>query len=265
MRKVNLFGLEFSAADSLEEVLEDVWNSDSDDSEKWPLMITPNVDQIVKLSKGENSELAGALSRARWILPDGQPLVAVSKIKGGEFRMPARLPGSDFFPMIWQRICKSNRTAVFLLPDENLGSALQREHSRVFWHVPPYFQSDDREQLNRAAEALTEICLNEKPAFLFLGLGFPKQEIIALAVFERLKEAGAELPKTFLLGASFEFYFGIKKRAPQIWQKLGLEFMHRFLSEPRRMFKRYFVDDLAFLPIAWAEIFSGHSTKGSRK
>lgn len=259
MKRVRMFGLEFCAAESLQAVLDDVWNTDVNEVPGLPLMITPNVDQIVKLSKPEHAQLARALSEAHWILPDGQPLVAVSKLKGGRFRMPTRLPGSDFFPMIWEQIRNADRAAAFVLPSETLGAAFEREHDRVFWYAPPYFRTDDREEAEKTVEATVEICRRDKAEFLFLGLGFPKQEMIALGVLERLKKEGLPLPKTFLLGASFEFYFGMKKRAPRIWQKLGLEFLHRFLSEPRRMFRRYFVDDVAFLPIAWKEIFSERS------
>lgn len=256
MRRVEMFGLNFCAAESLQAVLADVWNTDVGDILGLPLMITPNVDQIVKLSKPEHADLARALGEAHWILPDGQPLVAVSKLKGGRYRMPARLPGSDFFPMIWKKICRSDKAAAFVLPSAALGAAFEGEHDRVFWHVPPYFSADDKAETEKTILAAAEICRSKKPEFLFLGLGFPKQEIIALGVLDRLKAEGLPLPKTFLLGASFEFYFGMKKRAPKIWQKLGLEFLHRFLSEPKRMFRRYFVDDLAFLPIAGRELFS---------
>jgi len=69
-----------------------------------------------------------------------------------------------------------------------------------------------------------------------------------------LAERGIDLPKTFLLGASFEFYLGTKKRAPMFYQKMGIEFVHRVITEPRRMVKRYLIDDLAFIPIAIREM-----------
>jgi N-acetylglucosaminyldiphosphoundecaprenol N-acetyl-beta-D-mannosaminyltransferase len=85
-------------------------------------------------------------------------------------------------------------------------------------------------------------------------LGFPKQEHIALEMFRRLRSSGKPLPKTFLLGASFEFYWGTKKRAPMFYQRMGIEFVHRIISEPRRLAKRYLWDDLPFLGIAISEL-----------
>jgi len=59
-----------------------------------------------------------------------------------------------------------------------------------------------------------------------------------------------------LLGASFEFYFGLKSRAPQWMQRSGLEWLHRFASEPRRMWKRYTVDNARFVWLSLQEVSS---------
>ena len=53
--------------------------------------------------------------------------------------------------------------------------------------------------------------------------------------------------KLFLaLGATIDFEAGTLQRAPQVWQKIGLEWLFRFLKEPKRLFRRYFVDDIKF-------------------
>ena len=48
------------------------------------------------------------------------------------------------------------------------------------------------------------------------------------------------------LGATIDFEAGVKKRAPRIWQRMCLEWLYRFIQEPKRLFKRYFVEDLKF-------------------
>jgi N-acetylglucosaminyldiphosphoundecaprenol N-acetyl-beta-D-mannosaminyltransferase len=55
------------------------------------------------------------------------------------------------------------------------------------------------------------------------------------------------------MGASYEFYLNLKKRAPKFWQKTGMEWFYRFTQEPGRLFRRYFVDDMQFFPIVWRE------------
>ena len=48
------------------------------------------------------------------------------------------------------------------------------------------------------------------------------------------------------LGATIDFEAGTLKRAPVLWQKIGMEWLYRVLKEPRRLFRRYFVDDMQF-------------------
>ena len=53
--------------------------------------------------------------------------------------------------------------------------------------------------------------------------------------------------KVFMaLGATIDFEAGTLKRAPKIWQKIGMEWLYRCMKEPKRLFKRYFVDDMQF-------------------
>ena len=56
-----------------------------------------------------------------------------------------------------------------------------------------------------------------------------------------------------LLGASAEFHVGLQRRAPEWMQRFGLEWVYRLLSNPRRLAKRYLVDDVAFGPMVWRE------------
>lgn len=48
------------------------------------------------------------------------------------------------------------------------------------------------------------------------------------------------------LGATIDFEAGTLKRAPAIWQKIGMEWLYRCMKEPKRLFKRYFIDDMQF-------------------
>ena len=56
-----------------------------------------------------------------------------------------------------------------------------------------------------------------------------------------------------LLGASPDFTLGLTRRAPEWMQRYGLEWIYRLGLEPRRLAKRYLVDDVAFLPLVWRE------------
>jgi N-acetylglucosaminyldiphosphoundecaprenol N-acetyl-beta-D-mannosaminyltransferase len=227
-------------------------------------MITPNVDQVVKLSRKENASLKTALSRAQWILPDGNPIVKLSRWKYPNNGLEARLTGSDFFPIIWKELLKRKEEAVlFVLPTEELGQRFQNERANTRFYAPPFFQINDEQDFSSVINQVIGHFNSSNPSYVFIGLGFPKQERIALALFEALQRDKKTLPKTFLLGASFEFYWGLKKRAPVIFQKLGIEFVHRLFSEPRRMFKRYLIDDVAFLPLSIREMTKKKASKRS--
>lgn len=52
------------------------------------------------------------------------------------------------------------------------------------------------------------------------------------------------------LGATIDFEAGTLKRAPILWQKIGMEWLYRCLKEPKRLFKRYFIDDIKFFTIS---------------
>jgi len=250
---VALFDFEFIAATHVEAVAEMVLAHKTVEEGKWPLMITPNVDQIVKLGRDENQILKQELKRAAWVLPDGQPLVSLSRLIYKNNGLPARLTGSDFFPVMWYKVKKLNLKTMFILPSNDLGERFMAEHPGVRYYAPPFFQITNEALFQVVIEHVERIYDEHSPDFLFIGLGFPKQERIVIELYKKLEKQGRVLPRAFLLGASFEYYWGQKKRAPKIWQKLGIEFIYRLISEPRRMFRRYLVDDLKFLPMAIAE------------
>jgi N-acetylglucosaminyldiphosphoundecaprenol N-acetyl-beta-D-mannosaminyltransferase len=255
MERKELFRLPFISAPDHDGVVREVlaWPLPPAKPDELPLLSTPNVDQVVKLHRPEHAELLKQVARARFVLPDGQPIVWVSRwAQGG--KLPARLAGSDLFPALWKRLAAEQRPVFMVLAQEAIGTALQRENPAMRYVVPPFYSIADPKAEDAVVQAVFDQLMERPVPLVFLGLGFPKQERLALALVDRLKAGGAPLPLFLLLGASFEFHAGLKKRAPRIWQRLGLEFFHRFLSEPKRMFRRYFVDDLVFFRMALKEV-----------
>lgn len=250
-----MLGFDFYSAENVDVIADLVYVDEVSEEGIIPLMVTPNVDQIVKLNRPVNHELKESLTKARWILPDGQPIVTLSKMKFGKEGLKARLTGSDFFPAMWHRLKEDTaKRVLFVLPREDLGERFEKERENTFFYAPPYFKLENESEFEEVMEHVMSFFQEASVDYVFVGLGFPKQEYIALEMFRRLKEKGGPLPKTFLLGASFEFYWGTKKRAPMFYQKMGIEFVHRIISEPRRLAKRYLWDDLPFLGIAISEL-----------
>jgi N-acetylglucosaminyldiphosphoundecaprenol N-acetyl-beta-D-mannosaminyltransferase len=83
----------------------------------------------------------------------------------------------------------------------------------------------------------------QKVDFLWVGLGTPKQDYIVRAI----AESNLEIKAVFAIGAAFDFVAGVKKEVPSFMRKLGLEWLHRLLSEPKRLWRRYTVFQLYFI------------------
>jgi N-acetylglucosaminyldiphosphoundecaprenol N-acetyl-beta-D-mannosaminyltransferase len=81
-----------------------------------------------------------------------------------------------------------------------------------------------------------------RPDLLFVAISSPKKE-----QFLGRWQAEMKIPFAMGVGGSFDVAIGHVKRAPVWMQKSGLEWFYRFLQEPRRMFRRYFIEDMAFI------------------
>ena len=245
-KTIKLFDLDFISAPNQTKILDQIINAKSfaDNEEKIPFLITPNADQIVKLDKVEHQVLKKKLSKASFILPDGQPIIWFSKL----VRKPlqARLAGSDLFPQVWQRAKEKQQKIFIVVSNETLGKKLKQDYANIEYYVPPMFDLHT-ESFNQTYQEILNQIKEFQPKYLIIGVGFPKQEWLGLFIHKTLKQQNIQSPLILCLGASAEFYLGIKKRAPMYLQKLGLEWLHRLLTEPRRMWKRYLVTNSLYL------------------
>jgi len=97
-------------------------------------------------------------------------------------------------------------------------------------------------------DEIIQLLFEFKPQYVFLALGFPKQEFL----FERIRSKSPMIPAYFLgIGGSFQMLSREKVRAPGVFQDLGLEWLWRLTQDPRRLLKRYYLDSkfLMFLII----------------
>lgn len=206
-------------------------------------VVTPNVDHIVKLQK--DREFLALYNQADLILTDGVPLIWAAKL----FNTPIKekVSGSDLFPELCRHAALNNQTMFFLGGQKGVAEkAKQKLISRypnlkvLQTYSPPFgFDKDEAEN-----EKIIDMINKLKPDILCVGVGAPKQEKWIYRNRDKLN-----VKVSLGIGASFDFIAGTVERAPVWMQKAGLEWLYRTIKEPRRMFKRYFIDDMLFFPL----------------
>jgi N-acetylglucosaminyldiphosphoundecaprenol N-acetyl-beta-D-mannosaminyltransferase len=220
-----------------------------------PIVATPNVDHLVRLAQPRHSRLAAAIVRARVVLPDGQPIVWVSRLLGRP--LAARLPGSALFPLVWRRVVCEHRPALVIAPSAEVANGLRSQYADIATFVAPFFDADDEKAVADIVSDCRARIERERPEFVFIGLGFPKQELLALGIIDALAGVDGPMPLFLLLGGSFDMHLGRIPRAPTWMQRAGLEWLYRLSREPRRLWRRYLVTDLAFVALVTAELKAG--------
>ena len=189
------------------------------------LVVTPNA-EIVQQARSD-PEFAALIAQADLVLPDGVGVVYASKILGRPLK--GRVPGVDFAGALMDRMAKLNKR-LFLLGDkpgvaEEAARRLAAQHPglTVCGVHDGYFR-EDAPVVQAIREAGADV--------VFVCLGAPKQEKWAAA---HGGETGARL--LVGLGGSLDVFAGQVDRAPESWQRLGLEWLYRAIRQPSR-FKR---------------------------
>jgi len=192
---------------------------------------------------------AEAIRNADLIVPDGIGIVIASKILGGSIQ--DRVTGSDIFLELSNRLNQKNGFSFFFLgsTEENLKKIRQKMNQdypniTVAGTYSPPFRNEFGEEENVAI--IGEIN-RVQPDVLWVGMTAPKQEkwIYTNRKCLNVKFIGA-------VGAAFDFFSGQKKRSPVFFQRMGLEWLPRFLREPRRLWRRNLISNPKFiLRVIW--------------
>lgn len=208
-------------------------------------VVTPNVDHIIKIEK--DSMFREIYEHADLILTDGKPLIWISKWLQTPIR--EKVSGSDLFPRVCELAAKKGYRLFFLgaapgVADKAAGKI--REQYPEILITGTYSPRQGFEQDEKEMAYIRELIQTEKPDILILALGTPKQEYYIYQNRESLN-----VPVSLCLGASLDFAAGNVKRAPQWMQNCGLEWLYRLSKEPKRLFKRYLIDDVQIFGLAW--------------
>ncbi|MCE9621053.1 MAG: WecB/TagA/CpsF family glycosyltransferase [Actinomycetia bacterium] len=248
MRTTPLFGLDFVVNSSIEELANSLEHDGQTSESSWRVVVTPNVDHLIRYRKSPTQRQVA--ESAYMVLPDGAPIVWASRLLKSP--IDQRLAGSDLFAAWWKRIVAAQRPVVIVASNEQLARELTHDNPRCRCIVPPMFADDDPTRVSSiVADVLAE--LEAEPAdAVVLGLSTAKSHLIA-ASLTAAAPPRSQAPLVLLLGASAEFYFGQQQRAPKWVQRTGLEWFYRLVRDPRRLAKRYLVDDMEFFPMVWRE------------
>lgn len=251
LTRVELFGLDFVDDTSIARVADLVLDSTPDDVEGHPVIVTPNTDLLLQVVKTPDSRIREFFAKAWCVLPDGQPIVWASRLLGSRLRF--RLTGSDLFANLWPRLT-ARATPVFVLaPSAAVARGIEESNPAAATLVAPMLDVGSRSELvDLAAQCVAEITAVVAQVVI-LSLGHPKDVMIADEILRQLDASPTALPFILCLGGSAEMFLGIRKRAPLWVQRCSAEWLYRFAQEPRRLFHRYFVRDIGFIPIVWRE------------
>lgn len=210
-------------------------------ADKKSYVVAINVDVVMKIES--DPYLKKIVDDADMVLVDGKPLVWISKLHGRPLK--EKVSGSDLVPLLCE-VAAKNGYKVFIIggKEGSAERAKQRLEEKlpdikiVGTYAPPFgFEKDDAE-----LERINRMISQAHPDLLITCFGCPKQE---KWIYENIEKYDAKV--SICAGATVDFLAGNVTRAPRWMSEHGLEWFYRFLQEPRRMFRRYFVDDMKIM------------------
>ena len=215
-------------------------------------VFTTNVDHLMKLQT--DSEFYDIYQTCTYRVCDSKIVLYVSKFLGQPLK--EKISGSDLFPAFYNHFSQCEETTIFLLgaaegvarkAQENINHKVGREMV-VDSYSPPFGFDNDEEECQYIIDRINR----SGATVLAVGLGAPKQEKWIAKYKHQLKNV-----RIFLaIGATIDFEAGTKPRAPKWMSEAGLEWMYRLLSEPKRLWKRYLIDDLPFFGLVLQQKFN---------
>jgi len=198
----------------------------------------------VLMEARDSLEYNQVINSADLVTPDGMPLVWMLRLKGHPDQQ--RVYGPTLMLHVLEAAARENVTVGFYgSSPEVLQSLLVRMQERfpglqVVCSFSPPFQEMSQEEDAEIVKSINASSVR----ILFVGLGCPKQE-------NWMSEHRGNVNAVMLgVGAAFDFHAGLKSQAPAWMQKIGMEWLFRFASEPRRLWRRYLYHNPRFVFLA---------------
>jgi len=187
-------------------------------------------------------DFAQVYASATMLVPDGAPTAWVGRWQG--FPNMRRVAGPELMLEIMRRKAFANCTHFLYGGKQGVADELRETLTQQFpWvqivgaHTPPF-----RELTLEEEESLATRIHESKPDMIWVGLGTPKQDRFMMRFLPLL-----DCTLMFGVGAAFDFHTGRIKDSPQWVKRTGLQWLHRLIQDPRRLFWRYLHDNPAFV------------------
>lgn len=186
-----------------------------------------------------------ALQKGDVLIPDGISIVKACRFLNAKSQPKERIAGWDLFGYEMGKLNRVGGKVMFLGSSDAVLNLIRQRVAEKYPKIevdtcsPPYkpeFSDEDN-------EAMISAINHSNPDLLWIGMTAPKQEKWAYTHLNRL-DVHCHIGT---IGAVFDFFAGTVKRAPERWQRAGLEWLYRLLSEPRRMWRRYFIGNAKFI------------------
>ena len=234
-RTRRLLGIDFA---DLDVATAAQWISERSENSSFAYVVTPNADHLVRLSR--DPSLLPLYQDAMMRLLDSRVVARAARMIG--LLPPAVAPGSDLTGRLLKaHLAPGEVVTIIGLRAAHLAALVANTGIAPPAHYDPPMGFDrDPAEMRR----VVQFVLDHPARLVFLAVGSPRQERVAAA----LKATGRARGTGLCIGASLEFLAGAMPRAPQLMQRLGIEWLHRMLSDPRRLARRYLFDNP---PIFW--------------
>lgn len=190
--------------------------------------------------------LRDSVLTADMILADGMAVVWACRLLGR--KLPERVPGIDLMERLLE-VGSEQHYRVYCLgaSEEVLEKTLEQMRARFpgvqfVGHHHGYFNSQQEPEIVQEIRAA-------RPDILFVAMTSPKKEQFLAQWAEEM-----DVPICHGVGGAFDVLAGKVRRAPMMWQRLGLEWLYRVVQEPRRMWRRYLVTNTLFCGMVLSEM-----------
>jgi N-acetylglucosaminyldiphosphoundecaprenol N-acetyl-beta-D-mannosaminyltransferase len=195
-------------------------------------VVTPNVHHMVRLLE-DRTNMQPLYERAWRVFCDSRVLSCLAWLSG---RMLPVITGSDLTAHLIARAAEQRLTIALIGPTAAACAELRDRYPglNIVFHTPPMGFIKSEHEVQKCVDFVART----QAPLIFLAVGMPQQEILASYIADHPQARGVGL----CIGASIDFLTGKERRAPVWLQKVGLEWLHRLLSDPRRLASRYLIE-----------------------